>query len=120
MSDVSKSLISLTKNEQMSELLIFLSESLIRSFWTKNEQFAWKSNELIPIPDFYVQYSQSDLLPLRPLCVEAPWQAEIRMAGTLITRPLHLTNFFPGSADQVKFRKRIRKIPIPIWIHETP
>ena len=32
MSDVSKSLISLTKNEQMSESLIFLSELLISSF----------------------------------------------------------------------------------------
>ena len=30
MSDVSESLISLTKNERMSESLIFLSESLIR------------------------------------------------------------------------------------------
>ena len=33
MSDVSESLISLTKNERMSELLIYLSESLIRSFF---------------------------------------------------------------------------------------
>ena len=33
MSDVSKSLISLTKNEHLSESLIFLSESLIRSFF---------------------------------------------------------------------------------------
>ena len=36
MSDVSESLISLTKNERMSESLIFLSESLIRSFLGKN------------------------------------------------------------------------------------
>ena len=35
MSDVSESLISLTKNERMSESLIFLSESLIRSFLDK-------------------------------------------------------------------------------------
>ena len=105
---------------QVAHPNFFWGESLIRSFWTKNEQFAWKSNERIPIPDFYVQYSQSDLLPLRPLCVEAPWQAEIRMAGTLITRPLHLIHFFPGSADQVKIRNRIRKIQIPIRIHETP
>ena len=35
MSDVSESLISLTKNERMSEWLIFLSESLIRSFFDK-------------------------------------------------------------------------------------
>ena len=35
MSDVSESLILLTKNEQMSESLMFLSESLIRSFFDK-------------------------------------------------------------------------------------
>ena len=35
MSDVSESLISLTKNEGMSELLIVLSQSLIRSFLGK-------------------------------------------------------------------------------------
>ena len=34
-SDVSESLISLTKNEQMSESLIFLSKLLIRSFFDK-------------------------------------------------------------------------------------
>ena len=34
-SDVSESLISLTKNEQISESLIFLSESLICSFFDK-------------------------------------------------------------------------------------
>ena len=50
-SNVSESLRSLTKNEQMSESLIFLSESLIRSFFDKNEQFARKSNEQIPSPD---------------------------------------------------------------------
>ena len=36
-SDVSESLRSLTKNERMSESLIFLSESLICSFLDKNE-----------------------------------------------------------------------------------
>ena len=35
MSNVSESLISLTKNEPMSELLIFLSESIIRLFLDK-------------------------------------------------------------------------------------
>ena len=50
MSDVSELLILLTKNERMSESLIFLSESLIRSFWTKNERFARKSHERIPSP----------------------------------------------------------------------
>ena len=49
---VSESLRSLTKNEQMSESLVFLSESLIRSFWTKNEQFARKSNERISSPGY--------------------------------------------------------------------
>ena len=39
MSDVSESLRSLTKNEQMSESLIFLSELLIRSFLGKNRAF---------------------------------------------------------------------------------
>ena len=37
MSDVSESLISLTKNEGMSKSLIFLSESLIRSFLDKKQ-----------------------------------------------------------------------------------
>ena len=50
MSDVSESLRSLTKNEQMSELLIFLSESLIHSFLDKKQRFARKSNERIPSP----------------------------------------------------------------------
>ena len=36
-SDVSESLRSLTKNERMSELLIFLRESLIRSFLDKKQ-----------------------------------------------------------------------------------
>ena len=37
MSDVSESLILLTKNERMSESLIFLSESLICSFLDKKQ-----------------------------------------------------------------------------------
>ena len=37
MSDVSKSLILLTKNERMSESLIYLSESLICSFLDKKQ-----------------------------------------------------------------------------------
>ena len=37
MSDVSESLITLTKNEQMSESLIFLSDSLIRSVLDKKK-----------------------------------------------------------------------------------
>ena len=48
---VSESLRSLTKNEWMSESLIFLSKSLIRSFLGKNEQFARKTDEWIPSPD---------------------------------------------------------------------
>ena len=38
----------------MSELLIFLSESLICSFLDKNERFARKSNERIPSPEVYL------------------------------------------------------------------
>ena len=38
MSDVSELLISLTKKEQMSESLIFLSESFIRSFLDKKRE----------------------------------------------------------------------------------
>ena len=48
MSDVNKSLISLTKNERMSESLIFLSELLICSFLDKKWEIARKSNERIP------------------------------------------------------------------------
>ena len=47
---VSESLRSLTKNEQMNELLVFLSKSLNCSFWAKNEWFAWKTEEQIPSP----------------------------------------------------------------------
>ena len=52
-----------------------------------------------PGPSFislFVQYSQSDLPPLRALCGEAPgrdsnpWRADL-VAGTLTTRPPHLT-----------------------------
>ena len=55
MSDVSKSLRSLTKNEGMSKSLEFLSELLIHSFFAcffeeKNEQFAQKTDEGIPNP----------------------------------------------------------------------
>ena len=38
MSDVSELLISLTKNERMNESLIFLSESFIRSFLDKKQE----------------------------------------------------------------------------------
>ena len=51
-SDVSESLRSFTKNEQMSESLIFLSESLLRSFWAKNKRFAQKRDERIPSPAY--------------------------------------------------------------------
>ena len=47
---MSKSLRLLNKNEQMSELLIILSELLIRSFLGKNKQFARKTDERIPSP----------------------------------------------------------------------
>ena len=53
MSNVSEALSSLTKNERMSELLVFLSESLILSFFRKNEGFAQKTNELIPNPVYW-------------------------------------------------------------------
>ena len=48
--------------------------------------------------NLFVQYSQSDLPPLRPLCGEAPGRdsnpgrADL-MAGTLTTRPPHLTTY---------------------------
>ena len=49
MSDVSESLISLTKNERMSESLIFLSESLIRSFfdkkWAIRSEIKWANSQ---------------------------------------------------------------------------
>ena len=52
MSDVSESLISLTKNERMSELLIFLVNRSFAHFLTKNERFARKSNERISSPAY--------------------------------------------------------------------
>ena len=50
MSDVSELLISLTKNEQMSESLVFWVNRSFAHFLTKNEQLARKSNERIPSP----------------------------------------------------------------------
>ena len=47
---MSESLRSLTKNERMSKSLIFLSKSLIRSFFEKKEQFTQKTDERIPSP----------------------------------------------------------------------
>ena len=47
LSNVSKSLRLLTKNEGMSELLVFCS---FAHFWAKNERFARKTNERIPSP----------------------------------------------------------------------
>ena len=44
-SDVSESLRLLTKNERMSESLVFLSELLIHSFFRKNERFTQKTDE---------------------------------------------------------------------------
>ena len=43
---MSESLTSLTKNEPMSELLIFLER--IAHFWAKNERFVKKTDERIP------------------------------------------------------------------------
>ena len=48
---MSESLILLTKNERMSELLIFLVNRSFAHFLTKNERFARKSNERIPSPE---------------------------------------------------------------------
>ena len=49
MSDVSESLISLTKNEGMSESLIFLSKSLSRSFLDKKQairsEIKWEKSQ---------------------------------------------------------------------------
>ena len=46
---------SLTKNERMSELLVFLSESLIRSVLGKKRGFTQKTDERIPSPDKIVK-----------------------------------------------------------------
>ena len=48
-SDVSESFRSITKNEQMSDSLVFLSESLI--FFAKNDGFAQKTDERILSPE---------------------------------------------------------------------
>ena len=61
MSDVSELLILLTKNERMSESLIFLSKSLIQPSLEKNEQFARKSNEWIPSPASTVHVAKKSL-----------------------------------------------------------
>ena len=50
MSDANKSLRLLTKNERMSESLVFFSKWAIRSFFAKNEWFAQKTDERIPNP----------------------------------------------------------------------
>ena len=52
MSDVSESLILLTKNERMSESLIFLSESLICSFFDKKQAIRSEIKWAIPSPAF--------------------------------------------------------------------
>ena len=51
----------LTKNERMSESLIFLSKLLIRLFLGKNEWFTRKSDERIPSPVY--EYTNETLLP---------------------------------------------------------
>ena len=56
---MSDSLRLLTKNERMSESLVFFSKLLIRSFFRKNERFAQKTDEGIPSPaqyDAYVEF----------------------------------------------------------------
>ena len=67
-----------------------------------------------PGPSFinlFVQYSQSDLPPLRPLCGEAPGRdsnpgrADL-VAGTLTTRPPHLTGIKHYVSNQEMFQKR--------------
>ena len=50
MSDVSKSLRSLTKNERMSESLVFLSESIIRSFFRRKRPISSENRKRIPSP----------------------------------------------------------------------
>ena len=53
---MSNSLRLLTKNECMSELLVFLSESLICSFFAKNERFPQKTDERIPSPALFTLF----------------------------------------------------------------
>ena len=62
-SDVSELLRLLTKNEGMSKSLIFLSESLICSFFRKNKQFAQKTDEQIPSPGINCIRIRIKLLP---------------------------------------------------------
>ena len=50
MSNVSESLRSLTKNEQMSESSFFLSELLIRSFLDKKRAIHSENHKRIPSP----------------------------------------------------------------------
>ena len=52
MSDVSKSLRSLTKNDLMSESLVFLATRSFAHFYAKNERFAQKTDEKIPSPAY--------------------------------------------------------------------
>ena len=47
---MSESLTSLTKNERMSESLVFLSESLIRSFLSKKRAFRWLGKPMSEFP----------------------------------------------------------------------
>ena len=56
---MSESLRSLTKNERMIKSLVLLRESLIRSFFAKNEQCAQKTDEGIPSPAFLVRFLQN-------------------------------------------------------------
>ena len=64
--NVSESLISLTKNEQISESLIFLSESLICSFLGKKRAIRLKTNERIPSPvqNAYSFDQEKQVLPI--------------------------------------------------------
>ena len=90
---------------------LFLYNVMFAFFWEYSHIVQLASAELFisffffsysqPGPSFinlFVQYSQSDLPPLRPLCGEAPardtnlGRVDL-VAGTLTTRPPHLTNF---------------------------
>ena len=76
MSDVSDSLRSLRGNERswancsghwpkMSKWVnrsFFWANWPFAYFWTKNQQFAWKSNELIPSPDYRTNYVTKKLV----------------------------------------------------------
>ena len=57
-------------DEQMKESLDFLSESLIRSFFAKNEQFAQKTIEQIPNPaNFYCYLKKTHKKNIFGACV---------------------------------------------------